>query len=101
MYANRSQKKFLLMIYTKTKLKQLLWKILTLLIFIVWVTCQYQIIKYQALNLSLTAQVIIALQLNINIRGIAGKYVTGAIQRGKQWLEKHFRFSHKFLCQSN
>jgi hypothetical protein len=46
---------------------------------------------YQSLNLSLTAQVIIALQSNIDIRGIPAKYLTGAIHRGKQWLEKHFR----------
>jgi hypothetical protein len=46
---------------------------------------------YQSLNLSLTAQVIIALKANIDIRGIPAKYLTGAIHRGKQWLEKHFR----------
>jgi hypothetical protein len=46
----------------------------------------------QQLNLSLTAQVIIALQLNVDIRGIPAKFITGAIQRGKEWLEKHFRF---------
>jgi len=47
---------------------------------------------YQQLNLSLTAQVVIALQLNVDIRGIPAKFITGAIQRGKEWLEKHFRF---------
>jgi hypothetical protein len=46
---------------------------------------------YQLLNLSLTAQVVIALQANIDVRGIPGKYLTGAINKGKQWLEKHFR----------
>jgi hypothetical protein len=46
---------------------------------------------YQQLNLSLTAQVLIALQLNLDIRGIPAKYLTGAINRGKMWLEKHFR----------
>jgi len=46
---------------------------------------------YQSLNLSLTAQVLIALHLNNDVRGIPGKYLTGAINRGKQWLEKHFR----------
>jgi hypothetical protein len=46
---------------------------------------------YQQLNLSLTAQALIALQLNIDIRGIPAKFITGAINRGKMWLEKHFR----------
>ncbi|CAF4289678.1 unnamed protein product, partial [Adineta steineri] len=46
---------------------------------------------YQQLNLSLTAQALIALQLNVDIRGIPAKYITGAIQRAKQWLEQHFR----------
>ncbi|CAF4090363.1 unnamed protein product [Rotaria sp. Silwood2] len=46
---------------------------------------------YKLLNLSLTAQVIIALQLNTDIRGIPAKFLTGAINRGRQWLEKHFR----------
>jgi hypothetical protein len=46
---------------------------------------------FQLLNFSLTAQVIIALQLNVDVRGIAGKFLTGAIHRGKMWLEKHFR----------
>ncbi|CAF3428015.1 unnamed protein product [Rotaria sp. Silwood1] len=46
---------------------------------------------YKFLNLSLTAQVIISLQLNTDIRGIPAKFLTGAINRGKQWLEKHFR----------
>ena len=46
---------------------------------------------YQQLNLSLTAQVLIALQLNVDVRGIPAKFLTGAINRGKMWLEKHFR----------
>ncbi|CAF5191412.1 unnamed protein product, partial [Rotaria magnacalcarata] len=46
---------------------------------------------YQLLNISLTAQVVIALQSNIDVRGIPAKFLTGAINRGKQWLEKHFR----------
>jgi hypothetical protein len=46
---------------------------------------------YQQLNLSLTAQAIIALQLNVDVRGIPAKFITGAINRGKMWLEKHFR----------
>lgn len=46
---------------------------------------------YQQLNLSLTAQVVIALQLNLDVRGISARYLTGAINRGKMWLEKHFR----------
>ena len=46
---------------------------------------------YERLNLSLTAQVLIALQMNVDVRGIPGKYLTGSIQRGKQWLEKYFR----------
>lgn len=45
----------------------------------------------QSLNLSLTAQVIIALQANIDIRAIPGKYLAGAINRGREYLEKHFR----------
>ena len=47
--------------------------------------------SYQRLNLSLTAQVIIALQLNLDVRGIPAKFLTGAINRGKMWLEKYFR----------
>lgn len=46
---------------------------------------------YQQLNLSLTAQVLIALQTNLDIRGIPAKYLTGSINRGRMWLEKHFR----------
>lgn len=45
----------------------------------------------QLLNLSLTAQVVIALQSNIDVRGIPAKYLAGAINRGKRWLEKHLR----------
>ncbi len=48
--------------------------------------------SYQQLNLSLTAQVLIALQLNVDVRGIPAKFLTGAINRGKMWLEKYFRF---------
>jgi hypothetical protein len=44
----------------------------------------------QTLNLSLTAQVIIALHANIDIRGVPAKYLTGAINRGRQWLEKYY-----------
>ena len=47
--------------------------------------------SYQKLDLALTAQVLIALQLNLDIRGIPARYLTGAINRGKMWLEKHFR----------
>ena len=46
---------------------------------------------YQQLNLSLTAHVLIALQANLDIRGLPARYLTGAINRGKMWLEKHFR----------
>jgi hypothetical protein len=46
---------------------------------------------YQQLNLSLTAQALIALQLNVDVRGIPAKFITGAINRGKMWLEKYFR----------
>jgi hypothetical protein len=46
---------------------------------------------YQQLNLSLTAQVLIALQLNVDVRGVPSKFLTGAINRGRMWLEKHFR----------
>ncbi|CAF0796041.1 unnamed protein product [Rotaria sordida] len=46
---------------------------------------------YQQLNLSLTAQVVIALQLSLDIRGIQTRFLTGAINRGKMWLERHFR----------
>jgi hypothetical protein len=46
---------------------------------------------YQQLNLSLTAQVLIALQLNVDVRGIPAKFLTGAINRGKMWLERYFR----------
>ncbi|CAF1533878.1 unnamed protein product [Rotaria magnacalcarata] len=46
---------------------------------------------YQQLNLSLTAQVVISLQLNLDVRGIPARFLTGAINRGKMWLEKHFR----------
>jgi hypothetical protein len=46
---------------------------------------------YQQLNLSLTAQVLIALQLNVDVRGVPAKFLTGSINRGKMWLEKHFR----------
>jgi hypothetical protein len=46
----------------------------------------------QQLNMSLTAQVLIALQLNTDVRGTPAKLLTGAINRGKQWLEKHLRF---------
>jgi len=45
---------------------------------------------YRALNLSLTAQVLIALQFNTDVRGVPGKYLTGAITKGRQWLEKHY-----------
>lgn len=45
----------------------------------------------QSLNLSLTAQVVIALQANIDVRAVPGKYLTGAINRGREYLEKHFR----------
>ena len=48
--------------------------------------------SYQQLNMSLTAQALIALQLNVDIRGIPAKFLTGAINRGKMWLERHFRF---------
>jgi hypothetical protein len=44
----------------------------------------------RALNLSLTAQVIIALHANIDVRGIPGKYLTGSINRGRQWLERYY-----------
>jgi hypothetical protein len=47
---------------------------------------------YQQLNLSITAQVLIALHLNLDVRGTPAKLISGAINRGKQWLEKHFRF---------
>ena len=46
---------------------------------------------YQSLNLSVTAQVLIGLHLNLDIRGTSGRLLSGAINRGKQWLEKHFR----------
>lgn len=46
---------------------------------------------FQKLDLALTAQVLIALQTNLDIRGIPAKYLTGAINRGKMWLEKYFR----------
>jgi hypothetical protein len=46
---------------------------------------------YQQLNLSLTAQALIALQLNFDIRGVPAKYLTGAINRGRMWLERYFR----------
>ena len=46
---------------------------------------------FQYLNLSLTAQVIIALQCNLDVRGIPAKFLTGSIHRGRMWLEKHFR----------
>ena len=45
----------------------------------------------QQLNLSLTAQAVIALQLNLDIRGIPARFLTGAINRGKMWLERYFR----------
>jgi hypothetical protein len=47
---------------------------------------------YQMLNLSLTAQAVIALHLNLDIHGIPAKYISGAIHRGRTWLEKHFRY---------
>lgn len=47
---------------------------------------------FQFLNLSLTAQVVIALQLNTDIYGIPAKSINGAIQRGKAWLERHLHF---------
>lgn len=46
---------------------------------------------YQKLNLALTAQVVIALQANLDVRGISAKFLAGAINRGKMWLERHFR----------
>ncbi|CAF0729389.1 unnamed protein product [Didymodactylos carnosus] len=46
---------------------------------------------FQQLNLSLTAQAIIALKLNTDIRGPAARLITGAIDRGRLWLEKYFR----------
>jgi hypothetical protein len=46
---------------------------------------------YQQLNLSLTAQALIALQLNIDIRGVPARFLTGAINRGRMWLERYFR----------
>ena len=46
---------------------------------------------FEQLNLALTAQALIALQINIDIRGLPAKLITGSINRGKMWLEKHFR----------
>ena len=46
---------------------------------------------YQQLNLSLTAQVLIALQLNLDVRGIPAKFLSGSINKGKLWLEQYFR----------
>ena len=48
--------------------------------------------SYQLLNLSLTAQVIIALQFNINAYGISTKLLTNAIVRGRQWLENYYHY---------
>ena len=46
---------------------------------------------FDQLNLALTAQALIALQVNIDVRGLPAKLLTGSINRGKMWLEKHFR----------
>jgi hypothetical protein len=45
---------------------------------------------YRMLNLSLTAQVLIALHVNVDVHGIAAKFITGAIDRGRTWLERYF-----------
>ena len=47
---------------------------------------------YGMLNLSLTAQTIIALHLNLDVHGIPAKYISGAIHRGSLWLERYFRY---------
>ena len=43
------------------------------------------------LNLSLTAQAVIALKMNTDINGLINDDLSDAIDRGRTWLEKHFR----------
>ncbi|CAF0782034.1 unnamed protein product [Adineta steineri] len=42
------------------------------------------------LNLSLTAQAIIALKMNLDINGLMKEEMTDAIDRGRNWLELHY-----------
>jgi hypothetical protein len=48
------------------------------------------------LNLSLTAQAIIALKMNTDINGLITDDLSDAIDRGRMWLENHFRVSEIF-----
>jgi len=43
------------------------------------------------LNLSLTAQAVIALKMNRDINGLIKEDIADAIDRGRIWLENHFR----------
>lgn len=43
------------------------------------------------LNLSLTAQAVIALKMNKDITGPIKEELNNAIDRGRIWLEKHYR----------
>lgn len=42
------------------------------------------------LNLSLTAQAIIALKMNADINGLIKEDMTDSIDLGRLWLEKHY-----------
>lgn len=43
------------------------------------------------LNLSLTAQAVIALKMNTDINGLIKEDISDAIDRGRMWLENHYR----------
>jgi hypothetical protein len=49
------------------------------------------------LNLSLTAQAVIALKMNTDINGFIQEDMSDAIDRGRIWLENHFRVYKDFL----
>ena len=44
------------------------------------------------LNLSVTAKVLVALHMNMDIDSRLVKSISGAIHRGRAWLEKYYRF---------
>jgi hypothetical protein len=55
--------------------------------------------KNVPLNLSLTAQAIIALKMNTDINGLIKEDLSDAIDRGRMWLENNFRVC-KIFCYS-
>jgi len=52
------------------------------------------------LNLSLTAQAVIALKMNTDINGFIKDDITDAIDRGRMWLEKYYRVDTFCFCYS-